>query len=427
MRALIYEAPDAPGAGALEIAGQPLLVRQLQWLRGIGIEDVFVEVAAGQRDDRAALLLGADPLVSRCVALPTPYPLGVEALADRAGLDEEELFLALPADVLVHASFTLPDSGRSYPLRPPPFAPEASPITLAFRTRAGEVESESEPHPGWALRIAAESDAHALTSAVLAQQGEGVLMHAAEVRPSIWLARGARVSEDATLVPPILLGPDARVFAKARVGPNVIVGRAAVIERDAVLSDVSIAAETLVGEGARIRQAHVEPTGFTSFVDGTRTEVDDPLLLASARIRPASLGPRSAGLALLTLLGLLWVIPALARALLGKSSVKTLRFQRTTLHVGKLGIPLLDLVPALYDVVYGTRDLVGVADPALLASAASDTPLRVGAIDISRALAPAATPSTLRAMWRWYLKNKCRSLDRALLFGGSRAPSRSAR
>jgi hypothetical protein len=41
-------------------------------------------------------------------------------------------------------------------------------------------------------------------------------------------------------------------------------------------------------------------------------------------------------------------------------------------------------------------------------------PLRGGALDISWALSPRTSTSTLLWMWRWYLENKTARLDRQL-------------
>ncbi|MEY4514963.1 MAG: hypothetical protein RLZZ450_7085, partial [Pseudomonadota bacterium] len=278
MRALIYELAGAIGAGALDVAGRPLIIRQLQWLRDRGIEDVVVEIASGaQAVERGALLLGTDPLTLRCLVIPTRCAIGPLGLAERAGLDDDELFLSLPANMVVHADLVLPEQATAYSFGPPAFAVQASPAIVAVRSRVHEAERSTEHAAGWALRVADPAAAHTLSCAILSGQATGFIVHAAEVRTGIWLARGARVAEDATLLPPTLIGAYARVFAKARVGPNVIVGDAAVIEREAVLSEVTVAPGTLVGEASRVRQARIDPRGITSLADHARTELDDPL------------------------------------------------------------------------------------------------------------------------------------------------------
>lgn len=417
MRALIYELAGAIGAGALDVAGRPLLIRQLQWLRERGIEDVVVEIASGPHAaQRGAWLLGTDPLTLRCLVIPTRCAVGPLTLAERAGLDDDELFLALPANMVVHADLVLPEQPTSFAFGPPSFATQESPAIVAFRSLTHEAEHTTEHAAGWALRVGDPAAAHTLSCAILGGQAVGFLVHAAEVRTGIWLARGARVAEDATLLPPALIGADARVFAKARVGPNVIVGDGAVIEREAVLSEVTVAPGTLVGEASRVRQARVDPRGITSLADHARTELNDPLQLASAIEPGAGLGARALALLLTSLLLGPWALGVIVSAVRHRRVVRRLPWRGQVLHVGAIGVGLLDLVPALLDVVLGRRDLIGVALPDALAveSDRSDGPSRVGAIDLSAVLAPGASLSTLLWMWRWYLENKSTELDRKL-------------
>ncbi|MDB4977022.1 MAG: hypothetical protein JWN48_5363 [Myxococcaceae bacterium] len=419
MRALIFELAGAIGVGAIDIAGRPLLVRQLQWLRERGIEDVVVEVAlGGNASERAVLLLGSDPLTSRCTVIPTRCAIGLSALARRAGLADDEPFLALAADILVQGPLTLSDEACVYGLSAPPFAALNAGVLLPVRTRTTEPAAVRSAQESWAVRINDLAAAHQVSCAALSGQAPDLLVHAAEVKPGIWYARGARVAEEATLLAPVLIGKDARVLGTARVGPNVVVGSDAVLERAVVLSDAVIAAGTLVGEGLRVRQAQVDARGITSFSDQAHTQVDDSLQLASATYR----GPLITSRLLALLLGLVllvpWIVGFSARALLNRRVVRKVRWRGRDLHVGTIGLDPLDLVPALFDVLLGRRDLVGVAaiQALELEGGRSDGPLRGGALDISTALAPRSSTSTLLWMWRWYLENKTAKLDRALWF-----------
>jgi hypothetical protein len=252
------------------------------------------------------------------------------------------------------------------------------------------------------------------------------------VRTGIWLARGARVAEDAILLPPTLIGPDARVFGKARIGPNVVVGQSAVIEREAVLSEVTVAPGTLVGEASRVRQAQVDARGITSLADHARTELNDPLQLTSVVEPGAALGSRVLALGLGALLLVPWLIGFLFAVARQRRVVRSLPWRGDVLHVGDLGVGVLDLLPALVDVVLGSRDLLGVALPSALEVEGdrAEGPARVGALDLSGALAPHASLSTLLWMWRWYLQNKTPRLDRRLawqaLAGALRGKKRPA-
>jgi hypothetical protein len=425
VKAIIYEVGSAPASGALDLAGRALLVRQLQWLRTLGIEEVGVEIVDGPLAlDCAELVLGQDPLCARCTAIPSRAPLGVEELARRLDFASDELFLALPANVVVEAELELPTVATNISLGPPPFAPEERAIAIAFRTLR-ELAGEAEPRSGWAIAVEHAAAAHTLSCAAIAGHAEGLLVHAAQVKPGIWYARGARVAEDATLLAPVLVGPDARVFARSRLGPNVVVGRQAIVEREAVLSEVSIAPCTLVGEDARVRQAYVDASGFTSFVDGTRTEIRDPLLLSTLAPASGSVGARFlAGLLVLALL-LPWSAVGAVARLLGRQPLTTRPFRASVLLEGTLQIALLDVVPPLCDVLLGRRDLVGVSERALAAAPGWNERARPGAIDVGAALTGGSAEME-RCMVPWYLRNKRFALDRQLVLRSLRGVIRPA-
>ena len=179
--------------------------------------------------------------------LPSEVPLGVEALCDRAGLDDDALFLALPADLAVRTRLELPSRPRRYHLAPP--IPTDEPrAELVFRTRSSLPAGDAATIAGWGLSIRAASRARRASCAALGAR-RGVLVHGAEVRPD-WYARGARVAEDATWSRGTG-GRDARVFSARASAPTSCSARGRWSERGGALR-VSVAVATLIGEGARI-------------------------------------------------------------------------------------------------------------------------------------------------------------------------------
>ena len=410
MRGLIFEVAGCPNAALFDIAGQTLLVRQLQWLRDNGITRVVIEVAGGQLPSaRRGWLLSDDPLLTECTILPTEHPLGVRRLALRAGIPDDEVVIALPADVLAQGELADPLLPGRYAMEAPSGL-ETSPVAITVATCV-ESALPSRPHDGWALRVGTPRQAHALSCAALLGSAPGILIHGAEVTPGVWLGRGARVADDAQLRAPVLIGPDARVFSRAEVGPRVTVGRASIIERDAQLGDCSVAPNTLVGEATRARGAYLCEGRMTTLSDGTVTLIDDPLVLTRvqppARVAP---GSRLFGLLLLALLLIPWLL-AMLILLPWRRPFRTRLVRGSLLHEGTLGIPLLDRYPALFDVASGLRSLLGPTDLGLLATLPAELGLPAGAIDILPALAPTSCPDTQVRLLRWYALHKARSVD----------------
>lgn len=417
MRAIIYERDGHVGVGAYDIAGRPLLIRQLQVLRDLGIEDVVVEVSEGPHASlRASLLLSDDPLVFRVTVVPSAAPLGVAELARRAGLAREEPFVALPADTLFSSKLELNAVPARYELLAPrgTHLPDAELVIESLAERASGVIASLE---GWGARVTSESAAHQLGCAALSGVVSGILIHAAEIKPGVWAARGAKIADDAEVHAPLLLGVDAIVLGRARVGPRAIIGDRAVIERDATVADASVAADTIVGESTQLKHVRADARGMSSFSDGSREEVYDPLVLSARSPNGTALSSRLFALWLLVALALPWLCLVALRRLKGQRSVITHRLASGTLRRGVTGVGVLDVVPCLVDVVAGKRDLVGINDPRALEvelSRGHESPLRAGAIDISQRLAPGAQTSTLLRMWRWYAAHKNARLDLAL-------------
>jgi carbonic anhydrase/acetyltransferase-like protein (isoleucine patch superfamily) len=417
MRALIFEKDDYVGVGGLLVAGRMLLVRQLQALRDLGIEDVVVEVSDGAHaSTRGSFLASDDPLAFRVVVIPSAAPLGVGELARRAGLQNDETFVALSADVLFCAELDLTRMCTRYELTPPRGTqlPSAEVTIEALSSRA---PSESQSVRGWGARITNELSAHEIGCAALSGNAAGIMIHAAEIKPTIWAARGARIAEDAVVHGPLLLGVDVQVMARARLGPRVIIGDRTVIERNAEILDSTVDADLIVGDGATFRQVRADAFGTTSLSDGTRQDVSDSYVICAREERGTARLSQLLASVLLLLLLVPWLLLATARLALGKGSIQWVESPRGRLRFGAMQVAWLDLFPCLIDVLLGRRDLVGINDRRALEVALARPAtrgLRTGAIDISAKLAPGASTSTLLRMWRWYAEHKESALDRRL-------------
>lgn len=291
MDAIIYRSPDAPYAGAYDVAGRPLLVRQLQWLREIGAERVAVELSPSAEHATIVRALDADlALTAGVQRVVTRTPRSPEELARRAGLGQRGPLLLVPSHVLggVDVLRLLPRLHRStrFELRRPHELAMLPPghITVLLPDAPAVDEAQA---PGWGVSLPTALDALELAALVLsgglepdAAVGEvGVQIHAAESRPGIWLARGAKVERGARLTAPVYVGADAVIRAGARVGPGVVLLERSVVERGATLHGVIVQPDVIVGEGVQLSASVVEPTGVADIETGEHLAVDDPLVL----------------------------------------------------------------------------------------------------------------------------------------------------
>ena len=291
MNALIHLVPGSPGAALLSVAGRPLLLRQIQWLRAVGCERIVVELPP-QADDIVAAL-DAEPLGPGVERVPTSG-LDPRALAQACGLGKR--VLAVPADVigdgdLVRLMLSSPSSDVFAHFDRPP---RCRRLGLACVSLLGDGDTPLVTRgPGWAVRLRSEDEAFKLTLAVLDGQLPSstsglwpVQVHATRIRSGVWVARGAEIHDSAQLIRPVFIGANAVVARDAVVGPAVVVGD-----------------DALVSSWSRVRSAAIEAGASVE----ASSDIVDARIVAPAHptTSPPRRGPRLVlGLALLTLVGL---------------------------------------------------------------------------------------------------------------------------
>ncbi|HVZ71407.1 MAG TPA: hypothetical protein VHJ20_03450 [Polyangia bacterium] len=294
MLAVIRRKPQSRGCAAFSIAGRPLIFRQLQILRHYGFEQIVVET----RDDGAGAvveeLLVRHPVFSReARAVRTTAEIGPRALIEAAGWSVPRTYVVFDEATVGGADptwlYTLSEGDHILGELPaPPWwsAPdELAEMELVCGATAPAVRTLL---PGWGLRIDTPAAALRLGCAVLAglqlSAAKGgaapVILHAADEGGGVWIARGARVERGATLVGPVLVGPDAVVCSGARVGPHVEVGAGAIIEPDVELHDAFVEPDTIVGEGLTLAYVVISARGLAALSGaGEVVPLGDRLLL----------------------------------------------------------------------------------------------------------------------------------------------------
>lgn len=414
MHALIHRVPGGSRLASLDIAGRPLVIRQVQWLRTIGCDRIAIELEAGPDGDALASLVEADEAIGYDVALVTSSaPMTLEQLAARAGVPLRGA-LVIPANVIGDGDLArlYARAGDDGVVAHVPGFPELPWWTRGAAIRLLGDDGRAQRHvvgPGAAICVDGPRDAMALALTVLAghlpaPRGDRAFVppvHAAERSPSVWVARGAIVSPDARLTGPCFIGCDAVVAADAVVGPGAIVGERAVVESGTRVRSSYIDPHVIVGEGLDIEAMRVSESGIVDLRSDTGVALDDPLLVASRRVgsRPALASRLVAFIAVLSLTPL-----ALSLALLG---VRGSELHALLDALLKVGLGRLSLV--------GVRPLpsheVGTAPLAQDAARAA-----VGAIDVERALvADGAGPEDRLRARAWYAASKSLSVDLTLL------------
>lgn len=265
MDALVRRAwGPVPSLSLVDLAGRPLIFRQVQWLHACGCDRVVVEVHPAERELRRWVDANARTLGPAVVAVECPRSEPLESTLARARIDGSGPVLVVSARVLgdfdparalaragsggaiVHAEAPQPGSGRF--------------VSGSVRIWKSGAAVPNVVVPGWCTELASSRDVRDLGFAALAgalppEDDAGhlapVLVHAFEQAPGVWLARGAWVSPEARLVGPVLICEDAVVDAGAVIGPRAVLGPRAAAERGAAIAETAVPANTIVSADGR--------------------------------------------------------------------------------------------------------------------------------------------------------------------------------
>jgi len=109
-----------------------------------------------------------------------------------------------------------------------------------------------------------------------------------ESEPGVWVDSEVAIHENATLQPPVVVGPDCEVAAGAVVGPNVALSRnatvgpnatveRAVVDEDSRIGHGSTVIDTVVGQDTNLGAGTVIPGGPSDVRVGNQIYEDQPL------------------------------------------------------------------------------------------------------------------------------------------------------
>ena len=194
--AVIHQVPGLETPGMLEIAGLPLIARQLEWLIGMGCDGVIVEVGEDAASREVARWVanhcgdGTDVIV---VVSGGATHLGAREAARRAGIGPLRPVLAIPADLLGNGDLTYmvpvanpfgvvaffdPPSALVRKLSGGTVRLVRAPLRSSKTTTHEPLRSRGQPSPirglGWAARIQSPAAAAAMTEAVIFREVPGL-------------------------------------------------------------------------------------------------------------------------------------------------------------------------------------------------------------------------------------------------------------
>lgn len=284
MRAVIMLHPVSPSSALLPIAGQPLLARQLEWLRAQGVDQIALEVSVV--DAEVTTWLDQNPaLTDKVVRVPTRRYSSPEDIAARAGFPASAPCVVMFGDLL--AQFDLAalvaehgSGARHVSLRG---RGDLLPGMLRMIGTGASFEVVQRP-VDWGCFVLNRRDALELSAMVLRGCTSDMQVPAAEGAPGVWCARGADIERGAIVRPGVLLGPGVVICAGAVVGPDVVIGAGTVVEAGADLSNVVVDAGLIVG-AITVRDGRLSSIGIHHLQsDELMHEVTDDRIVTTRRL-----------------------------------------------------------------------------------------------------------------------------------------------
>lgn len=313
MFALITAAKDHK-IHRLDVAGVPLLVRQLQWLRGCGVQHVALAWPEGEAAEWLAPWLHGIRVGCEVIVLPLDVSAPAREVARTGGIPDEAPFLCVPADTLgnCNVAHLLQSAGdadavvrawhASGPATGGPAIGGPAPSALEAKgpVGAGTLRVVGVTHttpvelqvPGWLRRVENRRQALLLSEQILtgelrqrcaAPGGWEVVLHGAEVSPGVWVSRHAQVHPTAKLEAPAFVGAGALVSNHAVVGPCAVLGERSVLAPRAEVSHSVVEADTVIGESVVVTDNYVTPSGLIHLDSEEVSKVENKLLLSERR------------------------------------------------------------------------------------------------------------------------------------------------
>ena len=104
-----------------------------------------------------------------------------------------------------------------------------------------------------------------------------------EVEPGIWISRGVSIHPGLTIIPPVFIGEDCQIMDHVKLGPEVVIERNCLIDKESKCHHSLICQRSYVGEGLEISNSIVDRNFLANVEHETSQHIRDDFILGELK------------------------------------------------------------------------------------------------------------------------------------------------
>ncbi|MDX8410681.1 MAG: sugar phosphate nucleotidyltransferase [Mariprofundaceae bacterium] len=199
-----------------------------------------------------------------------------------------------------------------------------------------------------------------------------------EIEPGVLSGKGCRLQPQAEVTSPCIIGENALIGKRVKLGPNVVIGAHTIVDEASSLMDCVIFDHTFIGSHTELDQAVVDGYLIVKIDSGVAVHVDDPMILGNVETMYAkrvTVAERLVAFFMLALLSVPMLLRAILLRLSGKQAWESselllprghdldgrMSYHALPVHCLAVANPMWRKLPWLWHVVLGRLALTGAA------------------------------------------------------------------
>lgn len=104
-----------------------------------------------------------------------------------------------------------------------------------------------------------------------------------EVESGIWVSRGVSIHPGLTIIPPVFIGEDCQIMDHVTLGPEVVIEKNCLIDKESKIKHSLICQRSYIGEGLEVNNSVVDRNFLTNIEHETSQHIRDDFILGELK------------------------------------------------------------------------------------------------------------------------------------------------